>query len=62
MVGGHETTANTLAWSLYHLLAHPAALERAGWVGANAFLRRQPGHIEAMRDDVGVAARFNLRF
>ena len=29
LVGGHETTANTLAWTLYHLLAHPAALERA---------------------------------
>jgi len=29
LVGGHETTANSLAWTLYHLLAHPAALERA---------------------------------
>ena len=28
LVGGHETTANTLAWTLYHFLAHPA-LERA---------------------------------
>jgi hypothetical protein len=37
-------------------------LAGAGWLGANAFLRREPGHIEAMPDDVGIAARFSLRF
>lgn len=34
----------------------------AGDIGANAFLRRQPGHIQAMRDDVGAALRFTLGF
>ena len=34
----------------------------AAFLGANAFLRREPGHIEAMGSDVGAAARFSLRF
>ena len=34
----------------------------AGFLGANAFLRRQPGHIEAMPDDVGAAMRLSLSF
>ena len=27
LIAGHETTATTLAWTLHHLLEHPAALE-----------------------------------
>ena len=37
-------------------------LDGAAYLGANAFLRRQPGHIGALQDDVGAAMRFNLRF
>ncbi len=33
-----------------------------GWMTANAFLRRQPGHIEAMETDRGAALRVSLRF
>ena len=33
-----------------------------GWLSANAFLRLEPGHVEAMRDDVGAAVRFKLGF
>lgn len=33
-----------------------------GWLGANAFLRRQPGHIAAADDDIGAAVRFTLGF
>jgi len=34
----------------------------AGSLSANAFYRRDPGHIEAAGDDVGAAVRFNLDF
>jgi hypothetical protein len=37
-------------------------LDGAAWLSANAFLRREPGHFEAMPDDIGAAARFTLRF
>jgi hypothetical protein len=33
-----------------------------GWVGANLFYRRQPGHIANSPDDVGAAIRFSLGF
>jgi hypothetical protein len=33
-----------------------------GQLSANAFLRREPGHVEAMRDDLGAAIRFSLGF
>jgi hypothetical protein len=33
-----------------------------GWVGANLFARRQPGHIANARDDLGAAIRFTLGF
>ena len=33
-----------------------------GWLGANAFLRRQPGHVRAAPDDVGGSVRFTLGF
>jgi hypothetical protein len=33
-----------------------------GWVGANLFYRRQPGHIASMSDDRGAAVRFSLSF
>jgi hypothetical protein len=32
----------------------------AGWLSANAFLRRQPGHIEALESDRGAALRLNI--
>ncbi|TFI57557.1 peptidase S8 [Sphingomonas parva] len=31
-----------------------------GWLDLNAFLRREPGHIETMQDDFGAALRFRL--
>ncbi|MGZ8312832.1 MAG: peptidase S8, partial [Allosphingosinicella sp.] len=34
----------------------------AAFVGANAFVRREPGHIQSMPNDIGAAARFSLRF
>jgi hypothetical protein len=34
----------------------------AGNLGLNAFLRRESGHVEAMRNDAGGAMRFTLRF
>lgn len=33
-----------------------------GWIGANAFVRRQPGHIAAADDDIGGAIQFTLGF
>lgn len=33
-----------------------------GHLGANLFLRTDPGHFEAMRDDLGAAIRFSLGF
>jgi hypothetical protein len=36
--------------------------EGKGWLGANLFYRRQPGHIASMRDDKGAAIRFSLGF
>ena len=33
-----------------------------GQMGANAFLRRQPGHIAAAKDDIGAAIQFTLGF
>jgi hypothetical protein len=33
-----------------------------GHLGANLFLRTEPGHFEAMRDDLGAAIRFSLGF
>jgi hypothetical protein len=32
----------------------------AGWLSANAFLRRQPGHIQALESDRGAALRLNI--
>lgn len=37
----------------------PAA---GGWLGANAFVRRQPGHIRAADNDIGAAMQFTLEF
>ena len=36
--------------------------DRTGYLGFNAFVRRQPGNIESMPADVGAAVRFSLRF
>ena len=33
-----------------------------GTLGANAFLRAEPGHVEARKDDIGGAIRFTLGF
>jgi hypothetical protein len=33
-----------------------------GQISANAFLRRQPGHVEAMGSDVGAALRYGIAF
>jgi hypothetical protein len=33
-----------------------------GWLGANLFYRRQPGHIASLPDDKGAAVRFSLSF
>lgn len=37
----------------------PAA---GGWLGANAFMRRQPGHIRATGADIGAAIQYSLGF
>jgi hypothetical protein len=33
-----------------------------GWLGANLFYRRQPGHVASLPDDKGAAVRFSLSF
>ena len=33
-----------------------------GHISANAFARRQPGHVEAMNTDLGAAFRFGVAF
>lgn len=33
-----------------------------GWLSANLFYRRDPGHIDALRDDYGAAMRYTLGF
>jgi hypothetical protein len=44
-------------------LAYSLPLFRnAGWLTANAFVRRQPGHVQAMPTDTGAALRFRLGF
>jgi hypothetical protein len=37
-------------------------LDGNGWVGGNLFMRRDPGHIAASKDDIGAAIRFTLGF
>jgi hypothetical protein len=39
-----------------------AMLGGKGWLGANLFARRQPGHISDSKNDVGAAIRFSLAF
>jgi hypothetical protein len=39
-----------------------AVIGGKGWLGANVFARRQPGHIADARNDVGAAIRFTLGF
>ena len=33
-----------------------------GYLDLNAFVRTDPGNVEAMRNDIGAAVRFNLRY
>ena len=33
-----------------------------GWIGANLFTRRQPGHISSADADMGGAIRYSLGF
>ena len=33
-----------------------------GYLDFNAFVRTDPGNVEAMRNDIGAAVRFNLRY
>ena len=33
-----------------------------GWLGANLFMRKEPGHIAAADDDYGAAIRYTLGF
>jgi hypothetical protein len=37
-------------------------LDGKGWLGANLFARRQPGHIAGAENDIGAAMRFTLGF
>ncbi len=39
-----------------------AVIGGKGWLGANLFARRQPGHIADAKNDVGAAIRFTLGF
>jgi hypothetical protein len=34
----------------------------AGWIDANLYLRREPGNIASVSNDVGAAIRFTLGF
>ena len=34
----------------------------SGWLGANLFARRQPGHVGSADPDVGAAIRYSLGF
>jgi hypothetical protein len=33
-----------------------------GWMGANLYLRRQPGHVASADNDIGAAVRYSLNF
>lgn len=46
----------------YEVAYGMSMFEGAGWLSANAFLRREPGHVEARRDDLGAAVRFSFGF
>ncbi|HEV2595697.1 MAG TPA: S8 family peptidase [Sphingomicrobium sp.] len=37
-------------------------IDRTAWLGANLYVRRQPGQIASASDDVGAALRFSLGF
>jgi hypothetical protein len=39
-----------------------SVFEGAGWLSANAYLRREPGHIQSHRADLGAAFRLNVSF
>ena len=42
-------------------LSYSTGLGR-GWLGANVFARRQPGHVAAADPDLGAAIRYSLDF
>jgi hypothetical protein len=42
-------------------LSYSTSLGR-GWLGANLFARREPGHVESADPDVGAAIRYSLGF
>lgn len=67
----YSTLSATNSWKSYSLtpsgreldaeLSYGSSLLRGkGWLGANVFARRQPGHIEGAETDYGAAVRFTL--
>ena len=72
---GYDYTTETATMSYSTLSLAPRGREIDGelsygslvlggkaWVGGNLFYRREPGHIEGGKDDVGAALRFSLDF
>jgi hypothetical protein len=57
MTGGENVYCHCLPCLPRHCLPLPCW---AGNLAANGFVRTAPGHIEAMRNDLGGALRFTL--
>ena len=70
---GYDYATETATSSLEFLSFRPSGREidaelsystglGSGWLGANVFARRQPGHIASADPDLGAAIRFSLGF
>ena len=67
----YETASASSSWSIFSLSPSGREIDAelsystqfaGGWIGGNAFARRQPGHIRSADTDVGGAIRFTLGF
>jgi hypothetical protein len=67
----YETESATSSWSTFSLSPSGREIDAelsysmplvGGWIGGNAFARRQPGHIRSAHTDIGGAIRFTLGF
>ncbi|MBA2771313.1 MAG: hypothetical protein H0U34_04755, partial [Sphingomonas sp.] len=67
----YSTLSATNSWRSYSLTPSgrevdaevsygSSLLAGKGWLGANLFTRRQPGHVDGAEDDYGAAVRFTL--
>ena len=70
---GYDYATETATSGIRHLSFRPSGREidaelsystdlGRGWLGANLFARRQPGHVESADPDLGAAIRYSLGF